>query len=153
MKFGKAYNEINIGDTAFIEKKIDENHVNTFAAIIGDLDSFHINEEIAKDMIFETRICHGMLIASFISPVLGRQLPGPGTIYVSQNVRFKAPVRIGDRIHVGVEVIEKMDRERIKLKTIVKNQNNMLVVEGECIVIPPKKNKNLLTTSFTYKNG
>lgn len=140
MKFGKVYNEINIGDTAFIEKRIDENHVNTFAAIIGDLDSFHINEEIAKDMIFETRICHGMLIPSFISPVLGIQLPGPGTIYVSQNVRFKAPVRIGDRIHVGVEVVKKIDRERIKLKTTIKNQNDMLVVEGERIVIPLKKN-------------
>ncbi|WP_352420484.1 MaoC family dehydratase [Proteiniborus sp.] len=138
MNKGKTYDEINIGDKACVQKTISESDVYIFAGIVGDLNSMHINEEAAKNSIFGNRICHGMLIGSFISPVLGMQLPGPGTIYLSQNLKFVAPVKIGDTITAEVEVIEKLVKNKIRLKTNITNQENKTVIYGEAVVLPPK---------------
>lgn len=137
MHRGKTYDEINIGDKACFQKTISESDVYIFAGLVGDSNSMHINEEVAKKSIFGTRICHGMLIGSFISLVLGMQLPGPDTIYLSQNLKFVAPVKIGDTIRVEVKVIEKLEKNRIRLKTIITNQENKVVIYGEAVVLAP----------------
>lgn len=136
---GKTINEINLGDKAYFQKTITETDVYMYAGITGDLNPAHINEEYAKDTIFKGRIAHGMLTAGLVSAVLGMKLPGPGTIYLKQDLKFTAPVRIGDTIKAEVEVIEMIvEKNRIKLRTSCTNQNGDLVLDGEALVMPPK---------------
>ncbi|MBD3108300.1 MaoC family dehydratase [Bacillus sp. AGMB 02131] len=131
-----SYEEIKIGDKASFTKTISESDVYQFAGITGDFNPVHINSEHANQTIFKERIAHGMLTAGFISGVLGMKLPGTGTIYLSQKVDFKAPVKIGDTVTVEVEVLEKKDRKKIiRLRTIAKNQLDELVVDGEAVVM------------------
>lgn len=137
---GKSIQEIQLGDKASFQKTITESDVYLYAGITGDLNPVHINAEHAEQSVFKERIAHGMLTAGFISAVLGLQLPGPGTIYMSQSIRFTAPVRIGDTIKAEAEVTEKIDeKNRIKLKTTCTNQRGEEVLVGEAMVMPPKK--------------
>ena len=135
---GKTYDEIQIGDKAKVEKTISETDVYLFAGITGDLNPAHVNEEVMKNTKFGGRIAHGILAAGFISAVLGMHLPGPGTIYLSQKLDFKGAVRIGDTIRAEVEVIEKLEKGRIRLKTNCYIQDGTLVTEGEALVIAPR---------------
>ncbi len=135
---GKTIKEIKIGDKASIAKTITEGDVYLFAGITGDQNPAHINEEVAKNTIFKGRIAHGMLLAGLISAVLGMQLPGPGTIYMGQDLKFTAPVRFGDTITAQVEVIEIIKEKIVKLETTCTNQEGAFVVEGTAIVMPPK---------------
>lgn len=135
---GKSINEIKVGDSAEFAKTISETDIYMFAGVTGDFNPAHINEAYAQNTFFKTRIAHGMLPAGFISAVLGTQLPGPGTIYLRQELSFMAPVRIGDTITTRVEVIELMEKKRVKLKTTCTNQEGTVVLDGEAIVSPPK---------------
>jgi 3-hydroxybutyryl-CoA dehydratase len=130
------FGEIKIGDKASIIKTVTETDLSLFAQITGDVNPVHLDEEYAKKTIFKTRIAHGMLTASFISAVLGTTLPGANTIYVSQELVFKAPVKIGETVTATVEVMEKVDRRRwIILKTTVVNQDGIVVVDGKATVM------------------
>lgn len=134
----KTYEQISVGDKAFVEKTISESDVYLFAGITGDLNPAHVNEEAMKKTRFGGRIAHGMLAAGFISAVLGMQLPGPGTIYLSQTLHFRAPVRIGDTVRAEAEVTEKLEKGRVKLKTTCSIQDGTVVAEGEALVLAPK---------------
>ena len=139
---GKTIEELRVGDRAEFSKTITETDVYLYAGVTGDLNPAHINEEYAKKTFFKTRIVHGMLLAGLISGVLGNKLPGPGTVYIRQDLTFVAPVRIGDTITASVEVIEIMtEAKRIKAKTKCVNQEGTVVLDGEAIVSPPKKPK------------
>lgn len=128
--------DIQIGDTASLSKTVAECDVYAFAGITGDFNPVHINEEFAKGTMFHGRIAHGMLSAGFISAVLGTQLPGINTIYLGQELSFKAPVRIGDTVTAAVEVIEKNEaKHRLVLKTTVTTQTGLVVVDGKAYVI------------------
>ena len=133
------YSELKVGDTGFIEKTITETDVYIYAGITGDFSWLHINEMRAKRGHFKTRIAHGMLLAGLVSNVVGNQMPGAGTIYESQNMRFIRPCYINDTIHAMTEVTELMPAGRVKLRTTCHNQNKELLMEGEAIVIPPRK--------------
>jgi len=136
---GKTIDKLNIGDTAKFAKTVSESDIYLYAGITGDFNPAHINEDYAKNTFFKTRIAHGMLSAGFISTVIGNELPGTGSIYVKQDLRFLAPVRIGDTITARVEVIEIMDgKNRVRLKTVCVNQEDTQVLDGEAIVSPPK---------------
>ena len=130
---------VNGYDTAFVEKTISETDVYLFAGITGDLNPAHVNEETMKTSRFRGRIAHGMLSAGFISTVLGIQLPGPGTIYLSQSLQFRGPVRIGDTLKAEVRVVEKLEKGRIRLQTMCTIKDGTVVVEGEAIVLPPRE--------------
>ena len=139
---GKTIDALNIGDRAKFTKTISESDVYLYAGITGDLNPAHINEPYAANTFFKTRIVHGMLPAGFISAVIGTQLPGPGTIYVSQTIHFKAPVSFGDTITASVEVIEiNTEKNRVRLLTACENQNGVTVLDGEAMVSPPKPPK------------
>ena len=139
---GKFIEEIEVGDAAQFSKTISESDVYLFAGITGDFNPAHVNEEYAKNTFFKTRIAHGMLSAGLISTILGTKLPGPGTIYMKQDLRFLAPVHIGDTISACAEVIEVIpEKNRVKLKTYCVNQENTTVLDGEAMVSPPKKPK------------
>ena len=139
---GKTIDELKVGDTAKFSKTISESDIYLFAGITGDLNPAHVNEDYAKNTFFKTRIAHGMLSASFISAVIGTMLPGPGTVYMRQEVSFLAPVKIGDTVTAIVEVAEIMaDQKKVRLKTYCINQENKTVVDGEAIVSPPRVSK------------
>ncbi|GLI34645.1 MaoC family dehydratase [Desulforhabdus amnigena] len=136
---GKTLSEIKMGDTAEFSKTVSESDVYLYAGVTGDFNPAHINEAYAQKTFFKTRIAHGMLGAGFISAVIAMQLPGPGTIYIRQELDFLAPVRIGDTITARVEVIEIIaEKKRIRLKTTCANQEGTLVLDGEAIVSPPR---------------
>ncbi len=128
----RPFEEIQVGDRASFTKTISEADIYGFAGITGDFNPVHVNEEYAKKSRFKKRIAHGMLTASFISTVLGTDLPGANTIYMSQEVKFTAPVYIGDTLTAEAEVVEKREDKRIlTLKTTVVNQDGKTVVDGQ----------------------
>ncbi len=139
---GKTIEELQVGDTAKFSKTVSESDVYLFAGVTGDLNPAHVNEAYAKDTFFKTRIVHGMLSASFISTVIGTMLPGPGTVYMRQEVSFRAPVKFGDTVTAIVEVAEIIaDKKQVRLKTYCINQENITVVDGEALVSPPRAPK------------
>ncbi|WP_026895434.1 MaoC family dehydratase [Clostridiisalibacter paucivorans] len=136
---GLTMKEINIGDKDFFQKTVTETDVYLYAGVTGDLNPAHINQEVSEKTMFKGRIAHGMLTAGFVSAVLGTKLPGPGTIYLGQEMKFTAPVRFGDTIKAEIEVIEKLEEKNIlKLSTVCTNQNGDVVLKGVATVMPPK---------------
>lgn len=131
---------LQVGDAAEFSKTVSESDVYLYAGITGDFNPAHVNEAYAKKTYFKTRIAHGMLAAGLISAILGTQLPGPGTIYMKQELSFLAPVRIGDTITARVEVTEIIkEKKQVKLRTTCSNQEGELVLDGEAVVSPPRR--------------
>jgi 3-hydroxybutyryl-CoA dehydratase len=129
-----------VGDVAEATKTVSETDVYLFAGVTGDFNPAHMNETYAQTTFFKTRIAHGMLGAGFISAVVGMQLPGPGTIYITQELKFLAPVRIGDTVTARVEVLEVIaDKKRVRMKTECINQEGKVILGGEAVVSPPRE--------------
>lgn len=129
---------LKIGDTASRTKTFTDEDVRLFARVSGDDNSVHLDDAYAATTQFGRRIVHGMLTASLISAVLGCDFPGIGTIYLGQDIKFKAPVYIGDTITATVELIKYRDDKRIgTFRTTCVNQAGTLVIEGEAVVIAP----------------
>lgn len=127
---------LEIGSRASFTKTITEYDVSAFAGITGDFNPVHVNDEAAKESPFGRRIAHGMLTGSLISTVLGMKMPGEGTVYLEQNLKFTAPVYIGDTCTASVEITEILNEEKgiYKLDTKVINQNGMMVSDGYAVV-------------------
>lgn len=136
---GITISEMKLGDSASFTKTVSEHDVYTYAGVSGDFNPAHVNEVEAQKGMFGKRIAHGMLSAGFISTVLGTQLPGPGTIYMGQELRFTKPVFFGDTITATVTVAELIpEKNRAILDTVCTNQNGEVVIKGKAIVMPPK---------------
>lgn len=130
------YSSFKIGDSAVQSKTITEKDIEQFAELIGDYNPIHLDEEFAKKTRFKGRIAHGVLAVGLISSVLGNQLPGPGTIYLSQTVKFLRPVRPGDTIKACAKIIDIESSKRIiTLKTDCYNQREECILEGEAKVL------------------
>jgi 3-hydroxybutyryl-CoA dehydratase len=138
---GYYIEDLREGMTAVYAKTVTDADVVLFAGISGDMNPVHLNHEFARETIFKGRIAHGMLTASFISTVLGSKLPGPGCIYISQNLRFRAPVRAGDTVHARVTV-RRVDaaRGRVNVDTICK-VGETVVVEGDATLKVPARQR------------
>ena len=137
---GKSVHELHVGDSAEWSRTVTEDDIELFAKATGDFNPIHLDQAYAEKTFFKGRIAHGVLSLGFISTVLGNIMPGHGTIYLSQEVKFLAPVRIGDTITARVEVMElNLDRNRAKFKTTCINQEGKIVVEGIAWGMPPKK--------------
>lgn len=136
---GKTIAELRVGDSAEFSKTVSESDIYIFSGVTGDLNPAHINERFAARTSFKTRVAHGILTAGFVSAVIGCKLPGPGTIYIRQELNFREPVRIGDTITARVEVDEIItETNRVRLKTAAINQNGIIVLDGDALVSPPK---------------
>ena len=136
---GLTIDQLEVGQKASFTKTVTEADVYNYAGVSGDFNPAHMNEEYAKNTAFKTRIAHGMLSAGFISAVLGTKLPGPGTIYLNQDLRFTKPVHFGDTITATITVEELIkEKNRAILKTVCTNQDGDVVVEGVAKVMPPK---------------
>jgi len=130
------FEEINVGDTASFSKTVSEADVYAFAGISGDFNPIHVDAEFARGTRFGQRIAHGMLSASFISTVIGTALPGKNTVYLSQDLRFVAPVFFGDTLKAVVKVAETLPEKRILvLETTVFNQHGKQVLTGQAKVM------------------
>jgi 3-hydroxybutyryl-CoA dehydratase len=139
---GKTIDEIEVGDTAEFTKTVSEADIYLYAGVTGDVNPAHIDEVYASGTFFKSRIAHGMLLAGFISTVIGNRMPGHGTIYVKQELSFLAPVRIGDTVTARAEVVDvEKEENRVKLRTTCVNQDGTMVVDGEALVSPPKAPK------------
>ena len=142
-KLRRTYKEIEIGETASWTRTISERDVEAFAALIGDKHPIHIDAEYAKGTVFGERIAHGIFTASFFTPLIASRLSGIDGIYVSQEIRFIRPVRIGDTIIAHATVTGKDEKKkRITLKTTVTNQHGELIIDGMGVVaMKPGSNK------------
>ncbi len=134
---GLFLDEISVGQKAEFSKTVTEADISGYAGISGDTNPVHLDEEFAKTTIFKTRIAHGMLSAGFISAILGTKLPGPGCIYLSQTLKFLAPVMIGDRVTARATVTNIVpEKKRVTLKTDCFIGDKQ-VIDGEAVVMVP----------------
>jgi 3-hydroxybutyryl-CoA dehydratase len=130
---------IKVGDSASLKKTFTESDVLTFAEISGDCNPIHVDPKFAATTPFDRQLVHGLLTAGMISAVLGMQLPGPGCIYLKQELNFRAPVYFGDTITATVTVTKiREDKPIITLETICTNQDGIEVIDGEALLMVPK---------------
>jgi 3-hydroxybutyryl-CoA dehydratase len=133
-----TYDEITIGQTASYSKTLSEDQLTLFAAVSGDVNPLHLDAEFAATTLFKERIGHGAWTSAIISAALALELPGPGTIYLSQQLSFRAPVKIGDTITINLEVSAKNDKRKyVTLITTAVNQKGKTVAKGTAEVIAP----------------
>ena len=139
MSDGVFFEDLAIGMSASVGKTITEADILMFAAVSMDTNPVHLNAEVAATSQFKERIAHGMLSAGLISAVLGTRLPGPGTIYLGQTLRFRRPVKIGDTVTATCEVTA-LDsaKKQATLKTVC-TVSGKTVIEGEAVVLPPSR--------------
>ena len=136
---GYALEDLSVGMTDAYEHVVTESDVAQFANISGDRNPVHLDEAYARTTRFKGRIVHGMLTASFLSTTIASRLPGPGTIYLTQNLSFRAPVRIGDKVEARVTVVDIIrDKARVVLKTVCR-VGDIVVIDGDALVMVPAR--------------
>lgn len=136
---GHYVEDLSVGMTAAYAKTITDADIVLFAGISGDTNPVHLNQEYASGTMFQGRIAHGMLSAGFISAVLGTKLPGPGCIYMSQTLKFKAPVRSGDTVTARATVTEIIPEKRRVIMRTVCSVGETVVLEGEAMLMVPSR--------------
>lgn len=131
-----VHQSFKLGEKASFSKTVTEADVSTFAGLIGDFNPIHLDAEYARKSRFGRRVAHGMFTGGLISAVLGNKLPGPGSIYLSQQIEFLAPVFIGDTITAWVEIVDwRPDKRIMRLKTDCYNQDDRQVVTGKAVLL------------------
>lgn len=134
---GYTIEDLSVGMTAVFAKTVTEADIVLFAGISGDINPVHLNHEFATETMFEGRIAHGMLTASFISTVIGTKLPGPGAIYLKQSLNFKAPVRAGDTVRARATIREVIPEKRRIVMETVATVADKVVLDGEALIMVP----------------
>lgn len=137
--YGYDIEQVELDMSAVFSKTITEADVVLFAGVSGDTNPVHLDEEFAAGTLFNGRIAHGILTASLISTVIGTKLPGPGCIYLSQDLRFLAPVRIGDTVTAEVRVARLQPARRRLTLACVCRVGNRKVVEGDALIMIPER--------------
>lgn len=134
----RPFDQLRIGDRAELSREVTPELIAAFAAVSGDNNPAHMDAELAASGPFGGIVAHGMWTAALVSAVLGTRLPGPGTIYLGQELRFRRPVKPGDTITASVEVVELTPgKNRVRLATTCTNQRGEAVLEGEAQVLAP----------------
>ncbi len=131
-----TFDDLFVGQKISFSKKIDESLLNDFAKISGDFNPLHMDDKYAKNTKFGKRVCHGMLLASFFSQLVGMKLPGKNSLYFSQTLNFRNPCFVDDEISVEGEIIEKKSSIKlISIKTVISNQEGKCLIDGVAKVI------------------
>lgn len=139
----RTYDELNTGDTAAVTHRVTERDLILFATVSGDVNPVHLDEEFAAATPFKGRIAHGMLSGALISAAIACELPGPGSIYIGQEMRFLRPVRLGDEIRIELEILEKLAKNQVRIATRVINQDGKKAVDGVATVMAPTEKASL----------
>lgn len=136
---GRFFEDLSVGDSAGMTRTVTDEVIQAFAEVSTDSNPVHLDQAYAEGTMFKGRIAHGMLSGAYVSAVIGMQLPGPGTIYLSQSLRFRRPVRLGDVVDVRVTV-QALDPSRgeVTLSTVCEVTGKR-VVEGEAVVLAPRR--------------
>lgn len=142
------YEALEVGQTASYTRTVGERDIQLFAEVSGDRNPVHLDAEYAASTMFRERIAHGMFSGALISAAVACELPGPGTIYVGQQMSFTAPVKLGDTLTVRLEILEKLPKFRVRIATRVFNQRDELVVDGEAEIIAPRKQQTVELTEL-----
>lgn len=133
-----TFDEIKVGDTATLSRTLKREDIQLFAVVSGDVNPSHLDDEYARESQFGQVVAHGMMSGALISALLGNSFPGPGTVYVSQNLRFRALVRVGDTLNVKLTCLEKRaEKKHLLIGCEVTNQDNVTVADGEAVVAAP----------------
>ena len=133
----RTFDEIEVGESVALERTLTWEDIELFAVMSGDVNPAHVDEEYARNDMFHGIVAHGMWAASLISALLGTRLPGPGTIYLEQTLRFRRPVTIGDTITVSVTVASKEQHHRVVLDCRCVNDEGETVIDGTARVLAP----------------
>jgi len=136
---GHYYEDLAVGMEARYVRRVLEQDVHAFAALTGDTNPIHLDEEYAAGTMFKGRIAHGTLTASYISTILGTLLPGPGAIYISQSLNFRGPVRIGDEVISTARVLELLPAKKRAILTCHCSVGGKTVLEGEALMMVPSR--------------
>ncbi len=137
---GYCFEDLEVGMEAVYKRQVSEQDIERFAEISGDNNPVHLDEDYAASTIFKQRIAHGILTASFISTVIGTKLPGPGCIYVSQSLNFRAPVRIGDEVVAKARIKELIEDRNRAIMICDCSVDGKTVLEGEAVLMVPTRN-------------
>ena len=133
------FEDLKLGMEAMVARKVTQADIAIFAEVTGDKNPLHLDPVYAAKTIFKTTIAHGMLTASHISAVFGMKLPGPGAIYVSQTLNFRAPVRPGDGVFTRVKVVELIIISRLARFECICNVDGKIVLDGEAVLKVPSR--------------
>lgn len=133
------YDSLEVGQKATFSKLVTELDIMMFASMSGDRNPVHLDAEFAARTAFKERIAHGMFSGALISAAVACELPGPGTIYLSQQMEFKLAVKLGDELTVQLEILEKLPKFRVRIGTRVVNQRDEIVVDGEALIVAPRR--------------
>ena len=136
---GYFFEELEVGMEASYVRSVTASCLDTFADLTGDNNPIHLDEAFAATTIFKERIAHGMLTATYISAIFGTRLPGPGAIYMSQSLNFRAPVRIGDEVTAKVRVAELFPEKKRALFACECSVGGKIVLEGEALLLVPSR--------------
>lgn len=139
----RTYDELSVGDSATVSHLVSERDLILFASVSGDVNPVHLDEEFAAATPFKGRIAHGMLSGALISAAIACELPGPGSIYIGQEMSFLRPVRLGDEIRIELEILEKLPKNRVRIATRVLNQEGKKTVDGVATVMAPTEKVSL----------
>lgn len=138
----RSYQDLEIGARGTYKKVLRDRDITLFAETSGDINPVHFDEQYAAGTMFKGRIAHGMWSAGLISTCIGTVLPGPGSIYIGQELSFKLPVPIGDELTATVTVKNKIDKRKwVVLDCVVKNQDDKVVVSGDATIMPPQESE------------
>ncbi|MAM87409.1 MaoC/PaaZ C-terminal domain-containing protein [Allohahella sp. A8] len=143
-----TYDELEVGDTATYTKSLTEDQIILFAAMSGDVNPVHLDQDYAENTIFKGRVAHGMWSGALISAAIATVMPGPGSIYLEQSMKFRRPVKIHDTLTVNLKVEEKQTKNRVLISCKVCNQNNEVVLEGDARIIAPTEKMSMTKPSL-----
>lgn len=129
------YSDLVVGMSAAFSKQVSDGDVHGFAEVTGDRNPVHLDDAAALKTRFGGRIAHGMLSAGIVSAAIAGKLPGPGSVYLSQTLKFTAPVRIGDTVTATITVLELLSKNRVRLATTCRKQSGETVLEGEAVIL------------------
>lgn len=132
--------DLTVGMTAHYDRVVTEDMIEQFAEVSGDFNPLHLDEDYAKGTMFKGRIAHGILSAGFISKIFGTIMPGKGSVYISQTLRFLAPVRIGDTVTTTVEIVDiNAEKKRVSFKSRCR-VDRTVVIDGDALIMVPSRN-------------
>lgn len=139
VKAGLFFEDLQLGMEANYARVVTESDIQQFAAVSGDDNPVHLDEIYAAQTLFKGRIAHGILSASYISAVIGTKLPGPGCIYISQTLNFRAPVRIGDEVTSSVRITDLLHEKKRVILACDCSVNGKTVLEGQAVILVPSR--------------